>query len=118
MDKPSRTRQLRGDGADAKTMQLLGELPADLRDRGWALSPADSRRQGTQTTPWYRAVYVRPFADRLDRSGGSWPIYDRRTRDRIVRISTFQDRSASWEDARRDAIRRMRALDAQLRDPA
>jgi len=101
---------------DAETVQLLEELPDDLRERGWQLSRADSGVEGrTMPTPWYRAVFVRPFVDHLDTPGTSWPVYDKRTRHRIVRISTYQDRSPTWEAARLDAIRRMREADARYR---
>ena len=93
----------------ARTVQLLQTLPPDLRERGWTvLVPSTDG-------PRYRAVYVRPFVDHLDRLDMSWPLYDKRTRRQILRISTHQDRSPTWEDARQDAIRRVREVDARVR---
>ncbi len=100
---------------DEATVQRLQDLPADLRERGWQLSLVESAVEG-RTPPWHRAVYSRLFVDRLDRHDRSWPVYDKRTRRQILRISTHQDRNPTWEDARQDAIRRMREVDARVRD--
>lgn len=81
---------------DDATVQLLQDLPADLLERGWQLSVSESEVL-TWETPRHKAVYSRPFVDRLDRLGMSWPVYDKRTRQQIVRISTHQDRSPTWE---------------------
>ncbi len=97
----------------ATTLAMREDLPADLRLRGWALSRVDSR--AAKTAPWCRAVYVRPFVTGIDREPITAAVYDRATRHRIVRISTHNDRSPSWRDARRDAIRRMREADAKRR---
>lgn len=98
---------------DDQTLALLEDLRADLRDLGWTLSRADSRP--AKTAPWCRAVYVRPFVTGLDPKPLTAALYDRPSRHRIVRVSTHTDRSRSWEDARRETIRRMREGDAKRR---
>ena len=65
----------------------------------------------------YRVVYMRPVDDCLDIQHGNG-TYDRRTRQHIMRVSTHQDASPSWEVAREDAIWRMSRVDARYRrDP-
>lgn len=98
---------------DDETLQMLRDLPGDLKGRGWELSLPDSRVQSTQAMSWCKAVYIRLFDDRLDSLRGTWAIYDRQSRQRIMRVSTHQDRSASWDDALQDAIRRMREVDVR-----
>ncbi len=105
----------KGTEVDAETVQMLQSFPADLRERGWALVIAESRVMGSVDGPRYRAVYVRPFVDRLDLERGSAATYDPQTRQRIFRVSTLNDQSASWHDARQDAIRRMREAEAKYR---
>lgn len=103
---------------DPAILWRLRDLPADLRARGWTFLGSESWTGVMLSTgrPWYRAVYCRPFDDCLDANSGTAPIYDRETRQRIVRISTSQDHSDSVEDALQDAIWRMRAADAHRRD--
>ncbi len=86
---------------------------ADLRERGWTFSPSESR--AAQSASWCRAVYQRPFDDRLDRERDASATYDKLTRRQIVRVSTSSDHSSSWPDARRDAIRRMHEADVSRR---
>ncbi len=101
---------------DDETVRMLEDLPPDLRERGWEFVPSASR--AAQSAPWHRAVYQRPFDDRLDSESEYAATYDRLTRQRTVRVSTSSDRSPSWEDARRDAIRRMHEADAKRRRDA
>ncbi len=102
---------------DAETVQLLQELPADLRERGWHLSAAESAE--SEVLPWesvrYKAVYSRPFDSRLDTEAIQSAAYDPRTRQHVVRVSTLKDCSPSWHDAHQDAIQRMREADARRR---
>ena len=104
-----------GDTLTAQTVELLQTLPTDLVERGWQLVVAESRVVQSADGPRYRAVYSRPFDDRLDREQPQAAVYDYRTRLRIVRVSTLRDHSPSWQDARQDAIRRMREADAKRR---
>jgi hypothetical protein len=90
---------------------VLGDIPVDLRIRGWELVPSQSTVFVAFAGPRYQAVFVRPFdpavddeALRLRRRGQDW-----------VRISTGY-RATSWEEARRQAIALMHAADA--RQPA
>ncbi len=96
---------------DDDTIRLLGELPADLLERGWVLSPSEV--WVAKATPWHRAIYVRPYDDHRDDQPVTSATYDKQTRRRILRISTHLDRSPSWRDARQDAIRRLREVDAK-----
>ncbi len=98
----------------ARTVQMLQTLPPDLVERGWQLSVSESEVL-TWETPRYKAVYVRPFDDRLDRENPSSATFDPRTRQQVVRVSTLKDYSPSWHAAHRDAIRRMREADARRR---
>jgi hypothetical protein len=98
---------------DDEIAQMLEDLPPDLLERGWRFVPSDSRVATIST--WHRAVYQRPFDDRLDRARGASMTYDKLTRSQIVRISTNGDHSPSWSDARQDAIQRMRTADAKRR---
>ncbi len=99
---------------DAESVQMLRTLPDDLRERGWQMSEAESELL-TWEIPRHRAVYVRPVDGRLDIHSPHAVAYDKVTRQQIVRVSTLSDQSASWHDARRDAIRRMRDADARRR---
>lgn len=98
---------------DEDTARLLGDLPKDLLERGWRLSASEV--WVAKETPWYRAVYVRPYDDHRDHQPVHAATYDKQTRQRILRVSTHVDRSPSWHAARRDAIRRMREADARRR---
>ena len=98
----------------ARTVQMLQTLPDDLVERGWQLSEAESELL-TWEIPRHKAVYVRPFDDRLDFEALHSAVYDKVTRQQIVRVSTLSDQSASWDEARQDAIRRMRETDAKRR---
>ena len=104
-----------GDTTNATTVQLLQDLPADLRERGWQLSEVESRVIPSANGPCYRSIYVRPFDGRLDLQVLHSAAFDPHTRQRIMRISTLKDCSPSWHAARRDAIRRMREADAKRR---
>ena len=99
----------------ARTVQMLQTLPPDLVERGWQLVVAESGVLQWVDGPRYRAVYSRPFDDRLDREQPQAAVYDYRTRLRIVRVSTLKYHSPSWQHARRDAIRRLREADARRR---
>jgi len=99
---------------DAETVQLLQELPDDLRERGWCLSVSESRALKGES-PRFAAVYSRPVDGRLDLENFHLATYDKRTRQQVVRISTLKDASSSWHDAQQDGIRRMRAADAKRR---
>ncbi len=101
---------------DDETVRMLKDLPADLLERGWTFVPSESR--AAKVVSWHRAVYHRPFDDRLDRERDASATYDKQTRHQIVRVSTSSDHSPSWPDARRDAIRRMRMADARRRRDA
>ncbi len=105
----------RGTEGDAETVQLLQMLPADLQARGWMLLVAETRGIESVNGFQFRAVYSRPFDTFLDTDygSGSGAIYDKTTRQRVVRISTLKDRSLSWQDAHQDGIRRMREADAK-----
>jgi hypothetical protein len=80
---------------DDETVRLLQALPADLRERGWRLSAAESDVLQWETVR-YTAVYVRPFDAHLDRESPSSAAFDQRTRQQ-------------------DAIRRMREADTKRR---
>jgi len=99
---------------DHDTVQLLQELPDDLRERGWRLSVSESRALKGES-PRYAAVYSRPVDGRLDLENLHLATYDKQTRQQIVRVSTYQDHSPTWEAAHRDGIRRMREADAKRR---
>lgn len=94
---------------DDETVRMLEDLPDDLRERGWTFVPSASRAPWSAS--WHRAVYHRPFDDRLDRERGISATYNRLTRRQIVRVSTHSDHSPSWHDARQDAIRRIAFVD-------
>jgi hypothetical protein len=102
---------------DDEIQQMLEDLPSDLLERGWRFVPSESRESQQSrvphSAPWYRAVYRRPFDDRLDSERGTSATYDKLTRHQIVRISTNGDHSLSWSDARQDAIQRMQTADAK-----
>jgi regulator of extracellular matrix RemA (YlzA/DUF370 family) len=98
---------------DDETVRMLEDLPADLIERGWTFVPSESR--AAKVVSWHRAVYHRPFDDRRDSERGASAIYDKLTRHQIVRVSTHNDHSPSWDDARRDAIQRMREEDGKRR---
>jgi len=97
---------------DAETELLLRTLPDDLRERGWQL--AESARIDSEP-PRYKAIYVRAVDGRLDRGDASTSVYDRQTRQAVVRVSTLNDQSLTWHATREDAIRRMREADAKRR---
>jgi len=98
---------------DRDTVQLLGDLPADLVARGWAFLESESGR--VKSAPRYRAVHSRPYDDHRDHQPVIGAVYDKWTRQRILRVATYQDRSPNREAAREDAIRRMREADAKRR---
>jgi len=98
----------------ARTLQMLQALPPDLVERGWCLSVSESAVLSGEI-PRHKAVYVRPFDGRLDLDAVHTAVYDHRTRQQIVRVSTLKDGSPSWHDAQQDGIRRMRAADAKRR---
>lgn len=100
---------------DPETVQMLQRLPDDLRARAWMWVASDSGALTRLGETWHKAVYVRPFDDGVDKQVYSGAVYDRVTRQHIMRVSTLNDRSASWHDTRRDAIRRMRDIDAKRR---
>jgi hypothetical protein len=86
----------------------LWRLPLDLQAMGWQWVPIASTEIHQQGTTWYTAVYARPFESGVDderlmyhHEGDAW-----------VWVST---RSASWAEAHRDAIARMRDADARRR---
>ncbi len=105
----------RGTEGDAETVQMLQELPADLQARGWTVVVAETRMVQSTNRVQYRAIYSRPFDERLDTEAFTSAAYDPRTRQHIVRVSTLKDQSPSWHDAHQDAIQRMREADARRR---
>jgi hypothetical protein len=95
-------------------IQMLEELPADLRARGWQLVRGDTEVYRTADSVQYIAVYVRPFdLDADDQESLSTMPHDRGAR---ARVSTNQAGSASWEDAHRDAIQMMRKVDGRRQE--
>jgi hypothetical protein len=49
---------------DTKALRMLTDLPADLVERDWQIVRSASRV--ADISSWHRAVYHRPFDDRLD----------------------------------------------------
>jgi hypothetical protein len=99
---------------DLVPIQMLEELPADLRALGWQLVRGETKAYPTADSVQYIAVYVRPFD--LDADGQeslSTMPHDRGAR---ARVSTNQAVSASWEDAHRDAIQMMREVDGRRQE--
>ena len=76
---------------DDETVRMLTHLPADLRIRGWQFVPAVSR--ASESSSWHRAVYRRPFDDRVDTGNEYAAVYDRLNRQHIVRVSTVSEHS-------------------------
>ncbi len=99
---------------DLVPIQMLEELPADLRALGWQLVRGETKAYPTADSVQYIAVYVRPIDLDVDNQGSlSTMPHDRGAR---ARVSTNQAVSASWEDAHRDAIQMMRAEDAKRQE--
>lgn len=95
--------------------RTIRSTPDDLIERGWKLSEAEAELLHRVGGTWHKAVYIRPVDDGLDIASLGSAAYDKVTRQPIVRVSTLKDRSESWRDARRDAIRRMQEADAKRR---
>ncbi len=94
---------------DLVPIQMLEELPTDLRALGWQLVRGETEAYPTAASVQYIAVYVRPFDLDVDNQESlSTMPHDRGAR---ARVSTNQAVSASWEDAHRDAIQMMREVD-------
>jgi hypothetical protein len=99
---------------DLVPIQMLEELPADLRALGWQLVRGETEAYPTADSVQYIAVYVRPFDLDVDNQGSlSTMPHDRGAR---ARVSTNQAVSASWEDAHRDAIQMMREVDGRRQE--
>jgi hypothetical protein len=96
---------------DSDTARMLSELPEDLVARGWRFVLRDSRPYPERRPRWYIAVYVRTYDPEADDVRYVGPI-----EGQTLRVSTNTMRSASWDDAHRDAISWMRFLDRQRQD--
>lgn len=100
-------------GLDFETIRMLAQVPADLRLRGWSFVRRDSGMDSsTSGEPRHTAVYVRRHAPGIDPD----PVPGGTVRNGYIRISTTRSRSTSWEDAFRDAVEIMRAIDAQRQE--
>jgi len=97
-------------------IQMLEELPDDLRSGGWQLVREDTDVYQLTDSVQYIAVYERPFDVGVDdlQALSTMPE-DRGSR---ARVSTNQAGSASWEQAYRDAIEMMREVDGRRRERA
>jgi hypothetical protein len=91
---------------DGTTLRMLRDLPDDLRAMGWEFVPGESHPYRTLGSTWFIAVFARPYAPGIDDDRFVGTI-----QRGYVWISTNRARSASWEDAHRDAIEQMHMLD-------
>jgi hypothetical protein len=94
---------------DQDMRQLHGELPDDLKVRGWELVRHESTRHRLLEAEWYDVVFRRPFDPGIDDE--SLPLMVRDNCRSWVRVRTNAARSASWNAAHHDAIGLMRAID-------
>ncbi len=98
---------------DLDAMRLLQDLPDDLAYRGWRWERSQSSVQKTLGSVRYVAVYARHFDRGIDddqvanHSKGTW----------LVRVSTSQALSQSWEQAYQQALELMREADALRQSP-
>lgn len=94
---------------DISTLRLMRSIPQHLIDRGWELSAKESEevKVGSTGRRRYRAVYARLYDRERDH-----PPYSRALHDGWIRVSTQQQRSPSWEEARADAIAEMERIDS------
>lgn len=98
---------------DLDAMRLLQDLPDDLAYRGWRWERSQSSVQKTLGSVRYVAVYARPFDRGIDDDQvahhykGTW----------LVRVSTSQALSQSWEQAYQQALELMREADALRQSP-
>ncbi len=97
---------------DIDAIRLLQDLPIDLKAQGWQWERSQSGVIKTLAETGYKAVYARPFERGIDSDDlahhhkGQW----------YVRVSTNQQDSASWDEARQQAIELMREADARRKD--
>lgn len=94
---------------DHDMRQLHGELPDDLKGRGWELVRYESTWHRLLGAEWYAVVFRRPFDPGVDDEGLT--LMERDHRRSYVRVCTNAARSASWNAAHHDAIGLMRAID-------
>lgn len=100
---------------DGVSLRVLGNVPDDLRARGWEFVPHETRIYTTIWSQLHIAVYARPFDPDIDSDdAGERPgtVVVKNGRP-FLRIVTNEQLNASWEEARQDAIARMRAADAR-----
>jgi hypothetical protein len=97
-------------------VQMLQELPADLRAHGWQFERSESTHHQDTDGDWYVAEYARPLREGVDARQPDDPSIVHERAHWFVRVSSNQDRSQSWEAAQQVAITRMRAADAQRQE--
>jgi hypothetical protein len=96
---------------DHDMRQLHGELPEDLKVRGWELVRHESTLHRLPGVEWYDVVFRRPFDPDVDDESLTLMVRDNRRS--YVRVCTNAARSASWNAAHHDAIGLMRSIDGR-----
>lgn len=94
---------------DHEARQLVHELPDNLRTRGWTNARQESTIHRLPGAEWYTVVFQRPFEPGVDDEKQVSVV--RSNRKDFVRVSTDSLRSASWDEAFRDAIKLMHQAD-------
>ena len=96
---------------DHDVRQLHGDLPEDLKIRGWELVRHESTRHRLLEAEWYDVAFRRPFDAGVDDERVTLVVRDNRRN--WIRVRTNDSRSSSWNAAHQDAIGLMRAIDGR-----
>jgi len=97
---------------DIDAIRLLQDLPIDLNAQGWQWERSQSGAPKTLTRTTYNAVYARPFDRGIDPEESAYHY----KRHWYVWVSTTGHESASWDEARQQAIELMREADAKRQE--
>lgn len=97
---------------DGDTLQLLQNLPNDLRARGWTLVLSESNSVSWGGKRRYRVVYMRNFDPGVDDTQSD-AVFSRNGR-KVVRVSSRG--VAGWDAVLQDVIELMRGIDARRDD--
>lgn len=97
---------------DGDTLQMLLNLPKDLRARGWTLALSESNSVTWGGKRRYKVVYMRNFDQGVDDSQSD-AVFSRNGQ-KAVRVSSRS--AAGWDAVLQDAIELMRGVDARRND--